>query len=164
MTLISLIAAIDEESGLGKENKLLCHLPADLAHFKTVTMNKPVIMGRKTFESIGKILPNRQNIIISETISSISGGVVVKSLSEALKLTANTPEVMIIGGAKVFEEALPLSERLYLTKIHARFDADVHFPNINPGQWRCVEAIDRHQDDANRYDMTFYQFERCIDK
>jgi len=164
MTIISLIAAIDEEGGLGKENKLLCHLPADLKHFKTLTMNKPVIMGRKTFQSIGKILPGRLNIVISDTISSICDGVVVQSILAALKLTANAPEVMVIGGAKIFEETLPLADRLYLTKIHARLDADVYFPNINLDQWRCTEAIDRHQDVANRYDMTFYQYERCTDK
>lgn len=164
MTLISLIAAIDESFGLGKNNQLLCHLPADLKHFKTITMSKPVIMGRKTFESIGKILPGRLNIVLSAKISSIPDAVVVRSISEALKITANVPEVMIIGGANVFEEILPHADRLYLTKIHARFDADVYFPSINLEQWHCSEAIERQQDIANPYDMTFYQYERCVDK
>jgi dihydrofolate reductase len=164
MSIISLIAAIDEEWGLGIENKLLCHLPADLLHFKTVTMNKPVIMGRKTHESIGKILPGRLNIILSGKISSISDAVVVQSIPEALKITAKVPEVMIIGGATVFEETLPLADRLYLTQIHARFEADVYFPKINLDQWRCIEAIERQQDVANRYGMTFYQYVRRTDK
>lgn len=100
MSLISLIAAIDETGGLGINNQLLCYLPADLQHFKSITMGKPIIMGRKTYESIGKPLPGRLNIVISQSIQSIPGVVVVDSLGQAIKETADASEVMIIGGSR----------------------------------------------------------------
>lgn len=100
MSLISLIAAIDETGGLGINNQLLCYLPADLQHFKSITMGKPVIMGRKTYESIGKPLPGRLNIVISQSIQSIPGVIVVNSLWQAINETAHAPEVMIIGEPK----------------------------------------------------------------
>lgn len=164
MTIISLIAAVDESWGLGKDNQLLCHLPADLKHFKAMTLGKPVIMGRKTFQSIGKALPGRTNIVLSDKITSIPDVIVLKSMSEALKMTANVPEVMMIGGARVFEDTLPLADRLYLTKIHARFDADVFFPCINLKQWDCSQVSTRSHDIDNPYDLTFYQYDRHIDK
>ena len=158
--IISLIAAIDENRGLGRENKLLCHLPADLKHFKELTIGKPVIMGRKTYESIGKALPGRLNIVLSRTLTDINDATVVGSLQQALTLTKGTPEVMIIGGAKLFEQALPLAQRIYLTLIHAQFEADIFFPEIEVSHWEYRQAVDRQHDEKNSYDMTFYCYER----
>ncbi|MCP0913795.1 MULTISPECIES: dihydrofolate reductase [Legionella] len=161
MGLVSLIAAMDENRGLGCENKLLCHLPADLNYFKTMTMGKPIIMGRKTFASIGVPLPGRQNIVISSQSLQIAGITLVHSLQEALQLTQYEPETMIIGGAKVFSEAMPLARRIYLTQIHHRFErADVFFPKIEKSIWKCVHETHRPRDDKNAYDLTFFVYER----
>ena len=158
--MISLIAAMDENRGLGKENKLLCHLPADLKHFKELTIGKPVIMGRKTYESIGKALPGRFNIVLSRTATEINDATVVDSLQQAIVLTQGLPEVMVIGGAKLFEQALPLAQRLYLTLIHAQFEADVFFPAIESRHWQCRQAVERQHDEKNGYDLTFICYER----
>ena len=160
MSRIHLIVAIDENRGIGKQNQLLCHLPADLKHFKTMTLGKPVIMGRKTFESIGKPLPGRVNIVLSKQVLSIEGVTVVHSLEEALHLTKNADEVMIIGGAKIFEEALPLADGVYLTLIHHTFVADVFFPPLDEGTWNPDALGFLLQDDDNKYAMTFYYYER----
>lgn len=160
MGTLSLIAAIDENRGLGKSNQLLCHLPADLKHFKTLTLGKPVIMGRKTFESIGRPLPGRLNIVLSRKPHSIEGVTVVPSLDEALILTANTPQTMVIGGAQIFQEALPKAQALYLTIIHHQFDADVFFPAFNLTDWFCQTTTARAKDGANPYDLTFCQYGR----
>ncbi len=160
MTIISLIAAIDELRGLGKDKKLLCHLPADLKHFKAITLGKPVIMGRKTHESIGKALPGRLNIVLSQQVKSIAGVTVVPSFDEAMEITKNEPEVMIIGGAHLFKQTLALADRIYLTLIHAEFEADVFFPKLDESIWRCQEAINRLHDENNAYDLTFFSYER----
>lgn len=160
MTILSLIAAIDENRGLGKENKLLCHLPADLKHFRNLTLGKPVIMGRKTHLSIGQALPGRLNIVLSKHVAEMANVTVVASLQQAIALTTDQPEVMIIGGANVFEQALPLAHRIYLTLIHNTFDADTFFPELDKDIWKCEETIDRKRDDKNSYDLTFYRYER----
>lgn len=160
MPIINLIAAIDEHRGLGKNNQLLCHLPADLAHFKTITMGKPIIMGRKTFASIGRPLPGRLNIVLSRTEQAIPGVVTVGSLSQALETVADALDVMIIGGATLFEQAWPLASRLFLTVIHHTFAADVFFPSLDQDVWRCLEKTPRQADEKNPYDMTFYYYER----
>ncbi|HAT1597176.1 TPA: dihydrofolate reductase [Legionella pneumophila] len=160
MSLISLIAAVDETGGLGVNNQLLCYLPADLQHFKSITMGKPVIMGRKTYESIGKPLPGRLNIVISQMIQSIPGVIVVNSLRQAINETADAPEVMIIGGAKIYSQAILMANRLYITRIHHQFMADVFFPEINELEWDCRSKEFRQHDDKNQYDMTFCLYER----
>lgn len=160
MTIISLVAAVDENRGLGKDNHLLCHLPADLKHFKTLTMGKPIIMGRNTYDSIGKPLPGRLNIILSRRNLSLEGVEIVDSLTKALALVKNAPEVMIIGGATVYEQALGLASQVYLTVIHHQFDADVFFPAISKADWQCKEAVFQQHDEKNKYDMTFYRYER----
>ena len=160
MTKISLIAAMDENRGIGKDNHLLCHLPADLKHFKELTLGKPIIMGRKTYQSIGKPLPGRLNIVLSREIKSIEGVVVVSSLQQALIAAAGAEEVMIIGGAVIFKEALPLAECIYITIIHAQLDADVYFPHIKNTEWVCGEELHRLPDETNKYRMTFVRYER----
>ncbi len=160
MTLISLIVAVDERLGIGKENKLLCHLPADLKHFKQMTLGKPIVMGRKTFESIGKALPGRINIVLSHQNLLIEGVTVVKSLEQAIELVKDEPEIMIIGGSHVFEEALTKAQRIYLTLIHHVFDADVFFPDIDLAVWELTKEYDLPRDEKNEYDMTFRHYER----
>ncbi|AWN75512.1 dihydrofolate reductase [Legionella anisa] len=158
--MISLIAAIDETGGLGFNNQLLCHLPADLQHFKSITMGKPIIMGRKTFASIGKPLPGRLNIVLSHSVTSIEGVSVFNSLEKAINQTKEFPEIMIIGGAELFAEAMNKAARLYITRIHHQFIADVFFPEIDESIWHCHEKQFRPHDEKNEYDMTFYTYER----
>lgn len=160
MTIISLIAAIDESGGLGINNQLLCHLPADLHHFKSITMGKPIIMGRKTFNSIGKPLPGRLNIVLSRSLSFIDGVHVLDSLEKAIEYTAGHHEIMIIGGAELFNDAIDKANSLYITHIHHQFAADVFFPKIDESIWRCRNEQFRHQDEKNRYNMTFCFYER----
>lgn len=159
MAGISLIFAVDLENGLGKNNQLLCHLPADLLHFKTLTWGKPIVMGRKTQQSIGRALPGRRNLVLTHQRIAIPGIEVVHSLKEALLQTAGSEEVMIIGGAAVFKEALPVANRIYLTRIHHRFDADVFFPELD-AHWHCVSQAQRAPDEKNTYALTFSVLER----
>ncbi len=160
MAIISIIAAVDENSGLGHDNQLLCYLPADLKHFKKITMGKPIIMGRKTFESIGKPLPGRRNIVLSRSPLKIDGVEVVHSLSDALILTKDVPEAMIIGGANIYTQAICYTQIIYLTEIHHQFNADVYFPQLNQEDWITVSSEKRVQDEENPYDMTFHCLER----
>jgi dihydrofolate reductase len=158
--MISLIAAIDETYGLGFNNQLLCHLPADLQHFKSVTMGKPIVMGRKTFNSIGKPLPGRLNIILSRNASPIDGVVVSNSLDNAIQECKDFPEIMIIGGAELYAQSINQADRLYITRIHHRFTADVFFPEINDSIWQCQETQYRSKDEKNKFDMTFEMYQR----
>lgn len=160
MTTISLIAAIDKKGGLGKNNQLLCHLPADLNHFRQLTLGKPVIMGRKTFLSIGKPLPQRQNIVLTTQSDKIEGVDIAHSLQEALTLVSSVKEVMIIGGSSVFKEGLAIADDLYFTIIHHEFEADIFFPAFNKSDWECKSVTERPADEKNAYDLTFYHYQR----
>jgi dihydrofolate reductase len=160
MSIISLIAAIDETGGIGINNQLLCHLPADLQHFKTITMGKPIIMGRKTYESIGRPLPGRLNIVLTRSYLPIEGVEIAHSLDEALIKTKDIPEVMIIGGEQLFKDAMAIANRLYITRIHHQLTADVFFPNIDENLWACANNVFRQHDEKNKYDMSFYIYER----
>lgn len=160
---ISLVVAVDEAHGIGKNNELLCHLPADLQHFKRLTMGKPLIMGRKTYESIGRPLPGRRNIVLSRSSFSYPGVEVVSSLEQALALIASTSsaqEVMIIGGAQVYKQALGCAHQIYLTRIHHQFDADTFFPEIDPDQWQAELMAEHPKDVAHAYAMSFYCYLR----
>ncbi|RUR12443.1 dihydrofolate reductase [Legionella sp. km772] len=160
MALISLIAALDEQNGIGINNQLLTHLPADLKYFKAVTMGKPIIMGRRTYESIGKPLPGRKNIVISKTLGPQNGLTVLSNLEQALELTKDEPEIMIIGGGQLFAKAILQASRLYITKIHHHFNADVFFPPIEHSIWKCTEEQKHGKDEKNPYDMSFLIYER----
>jgi dihydrofolate reductase len=160
MSEISLIAAVDEAGGIGANNQLLTYLPADLKYFKSTTLHKPIIMGRKTYESIGKPLPERKNIVISSRLTESSGVTVVPSLKQALLLTQDMPEVMVIGGAQLYAEAIHYATRLYITRIHHRFKADTFFPTIDSAIWKCTQQEMQKHDDKNQYDMTFCLYER----
>ena len=158
--IISLIAAVDENLGLGNNNELLCYLPADLRHFKSLTIDKTVIMGKNTYDSIGKPLPQRQNIILTRKKIAIEGALVADSFEKALSLVDKQDEVMVIGGALVYRETIALADKIYLTKIHHQFAADVFFPPIDKTLWRVTDKSFRPCDEKNNYDLTFYTYER----
>lgn len=163
MTKICLIAAVDTSLGLGKDNQLLCHLPADLQHFKAVTMGKPIIMGRKTYDSIGRALPGRLNIVLSKRETFLEGVEVVDSLSKALTLASDAEEIMVIGGARVYQKSISLASTIYLTHIHHQFNADVFFPQLEQSIWCCEEKVFQPRDERNAFDMTFCRYERIGD-
>ena len=160
MTMVSVIVAVDEANGMGLNNQLLCHLPADLQHFKTITLGKPIIMGRKTFESIGKPLPGRTNIVLSQSTHSIEGVQVVDSLTRAINTNTNIPELIIIGGSQIFAQSMDVATRIYITRIHHHFEADVFFPIIDESKWQAKNKEFRPHDDKNKFDMTFFTYER----
>lgn len=154
---IAIIAAMTRAGrALGKDNQLLWHLPADLRHFKQKTLNKPIIMGRKTHESIGKALPLRQNIILTrQTNFAAAGCEVVDSLEMALNLTSSEPEVMVIGGATLYEQALPFAQTLYLTYVDANLEGDCFFPTWSEKEWQQVEQTFHPSDTENAYNLEF---------
>ena|SRR3990167_2958534 len=162
MAVVSLVVVVDLKNGLGKNNQLLCHLPADLEHFKAVTWGKPIIMGRNTFLSIGKPLPGRRNIVLSRKAAAIAGVEVFSALSDALEATAADDEVMVIGGGQVFQEALPDASRIYLTRIEHQFDADVFFPKLDEKLWVSVRQVHRLPDENNPYALWFCEYERVL--
>ncbi|GHS99784.1 dihydrofolate reductase [Bacteroidia bacterium] len=160
---ISIIVAIGKNNEIGKGNDLLCHLPADLKHFKEITSGHTVIMGRKTFDSLPKgPLPNRKNIVISRNKDlKIEGAIVYSSLDYALIKLMDEDEVFIIGGAQMYAQILPDADKLYLTKIHAEFpEADVFFPSINYHEWREVSRETHLADEKHPYSFTFVEYER----
>jgi dihydrofolate reductase len=159
MTL-SLIVAMDEDRVIGHEGGMPWHLPADLKHFKRTTLGKPVIMGRRTYESIGRPLPDRRNIVLSRGGFEAEGVETAGSLDEALELTKNEEEVMIIGGAGIFEQALPKADRIHLTRIHGHFEGDTRFPPFNHDNWDVIAVEDREADDKNPWPMTFIELHR----
>lgn len=160
MVDISLIVAIDEQGGIGKAQNLLCHLPADLAFFKARTLGKPMIMGRRTYESIGRPLPGRRSIVLTTQSLVIAGVEIAHSPEEALALCASDAEVMVIGGSSVYARFLPLAKRIYMTQIHHIFDADVFFPKFDAQLW-TVQVIQAHEaDEKNAYDLTFMCYQR----
>ena len=163
--IISMIAAMAANRVIGKDNKMPWHLPADLKHFKKVTLGKPVVMGRKTFESIGRPLPGRRNIVISrQTPLHAQGAEWVQSVEQALALLNDQPEVMIIGGAEIYRQCLPLAKRLYLTKIELTTDGDAFFPDYTEagGQsWQQIESQVYEADDENLYTCEFITLERA---
>lgn len=127
--MISLIVAHDKNHVIGQNNKMPWHLPGDLAYFKKTTMGKPIIMGRNTFESIGRPLPGRRNIVITRNNAYAADGIeIVHSVEEALELVKDQEEIMVIGGQQIFTEVLPLADRLYITKIDFEFEGDTFFP------------------------------------
>jgi dihydrofolate reductase len=159
--VIALVAAAASNDVIGADNRLPWHLPADLKHFKQVTLGKPVIMGRKTFESIGRPLPGRTNIVISRTPGYAAPGCrVVASVDQALAEAGDSDEVMIIGGAALYAACLSRATRIYLTRIHHEFPGDARFPALDMAQWRETERRDCRADDKNPYAHSFVVLER----
>jgi dihydrofolate reductase len=175
---ISIVVIVAENGAIGKDNALLLRLPEDLKHFKTITMGKPIVMGRKTYDSIGRPLPGRTNIVISRQADLvIPGCVVVNSLSAAINavgaqhaaplrqelpalLGHDMTEVMIVGGAEIYRQALPLADTVYLTKIHAALEGDVFFPVLPDAEWRETHREEHVADDRHAYPFTFVTLER----
>ncbi|MBM7700088.1 dihydrofolate reductase [Kurthia huakuii] len=155
--MISLIVAHDENRVIGYENDMPWHLPGDLAYFKRTTMGKPIIMGRKTFESIGRALPGRLNIVITRNSDYAAEGITtVSNLSQAIELAKKEhAEIMIIGGGQIFVEALPLAERLYITEIHHQFPGDTYFPAY--ADWHEVSSSEPQQADGYTFDYKIFE-------
>ena len=151
---------------IGKNNTLPWRMPADLQHFKAITMGKPVVMGRKTYESIGRPLPGRTNIIISRNIDYHADGcTTLPSLDEAITLLENThDELMIIGGGSFYEQTLPYAERLYLTLLDADIAGDAYFPDFNINEWQETASEAHNADDKNDYDYRFVTLDKILNK
>jgi len=158
---VSLIAAMDLGRLIGKDGQLPWHMPADLLHFKRTTVGKPVIMGRKTFESVGRPLPKRINVIVTRQQDyAHEGCLVAHSLEEAIQMVAPCDEVMICGGSGIYAEAIPRVDRMYLTQIGHRFDGDTHFPEFDPTPWDETQREEHGPDEKNRYPYTFITLDR----
>lgn len=160
--MLSIIVAFDRKGTIGKNNALPWRLPADLQYFKKVTMGHPIVMGRKTYESIGRPLPGRQNIIVTRNRSfQAEGCEVVHSLEEIKKMKdQNDGEIFIIGGAEIFRALLPEADRLYITYIDEEFEGDTFFPEIDFSEWQEVKKEKGPKDEKNPYDYYFCVYER----
>ncbi|HAT4918047.1 TPA: type 3 dihydrofolate reductase [Serratia marcescens] len=158
--IISLIAALAADRVIGMENAMPWHLPADLAWFKRNTLNKPVIMGRKTFESIGRPLPGRHNIVLSSRPGNAAGVTWVTSLDEALAAAGEVEEVMVIGGGRIYTQLLLRADRLYLTHIDAEVGGDTHFPDYEPDEWETTFSEFHDADDLNSHSYCFEILQR----
>jgi dihydrofolate reductase len=160
MKLSAVVAASDNDV-IGRDNKLPWYQPADLAYFKRVTMGKPILMGRKTWDSIGRPLPGRRNIVLSRSGFVAQGVDVVRTLDEACEVAGEAPEMMVIGGAMIFELAMPRMDHIHLTRVHCVVDGDVFLPRLHPDEWREVRRETRPADERNVYAMTFIELERA---
>ena len=158
--IISLIAALATDRVIGMENAMPWHLPGDLAWFKRNTLNKPVIMGRKTFESIGRPLPGRLNIVISSKPGEHEGVTWVTSVDAALAAAGDVEEVMVMGGGRVYEQLLPKANRLYLTHIDAEVEGDTHFPDYEPDDWESTFSEFHDADEQNSQGYCFEILDR----
>ena len=167
MTILSMIVATADNNIIGKDNDMPWHLPADLAYFKKVTLGKPIIMGRKTFESIGRPLPGRRNIVISRDESYQAEGIdSVTSVEQALSLvdgsdgSEGAEEIMVIGGGAIYAHCLPKADRLYITHIKAAIDGDTQFPNYDDGSWKKTASDVRDSDEKNVHQLDFCVYEK----
>ncbi len=160
--MISLLVAMDRNQLIGKNNDLPWRLPADLAYFKRVTMGHTIIMGRKTYDSIGRPLPGRENIIVTrDTSYKAEGCKVIHSIEEIVKMNQQTDqELFVIGGAEIFKEILPHSDRLYITEINKEFEGDTYFPAFEKDKWKVTSREQGIKDEKNPYDYTFLVYEK----
>jgi len=159
--IVALLVAMSDDGVIGRDNTLPWHLPRDLQWFKRLTTGHTIIMGRATFQSIGRPLPNRRNIVLSRSPTFQAEGVeVVPTLEAALELTQNDDEVFVVGGAAIYQLALPRAQRMYLTRVHALVEGDVRFPDWRPDEWRLVWEEQHEADDDHAYPFTFQKFDR----
>ncbi len=159
--VISAVVVVDANNGIGKENKLLVHFPADLKRFKSITTGHSIVMGRKTFDSMGRALPNRRNILISRQRNlTAEGAEIASSLQEALNFCRDEKEVFIIGGAEIFRQAFDIIDRIYLTRIHKSFDADTFFPEINDMDWQEADRTDFKPDEKTPFSYSFITYQK----
>lgn len=158
---VAIVAAMAENRVIGRGDNLPWHLPADMARFRALTMGKPIIMGRRTHVSIGRVLDGRHNIVVSRrTGFRVPGCTVVSSLEAALEAASGTAEIAILGGASIYEQALPIAARMYLTLVRASIDGDVRFPEFERGEWKEVSRVERSSDARNAYDLSFVELVR----
>lgn len=159
---IAIVAAMGENRAIGLGNGLPWRMPADLKYFKSLTMGHHLIMGRKTFDTVGKPLPGRPTIVVTRQPDlAIEGVTVVNSLDAALELVSEMDEVFIAGGAEIYRLALEVADRIYLTLIHHSFDADTFFPAFDESQWRLVSRTDYAADEKNPHPYSFLIFDRA---
>ena len=158
---ISIVVAIGANNAIGKDNQLLWRLPNDLKHFKQITSGHTIIMGRKTYYSVGKPLPNRRNIVITRQNINIEGCEVVNSLDAALGLCANEPEIFIVGGAEIYKQAIHVTNCIYLTIVHQSFEGDTYFPEIKADDWKESEREDHQPDEKHQFSYSFITLERA---
>lgn len=158
--MVSVIVAVAENGVIGDKNTLLWHISEDLRNFKRVTSGHPVIMGRKTFDSLGRPLPNRTNVVITRQNLEIEGCKVVHSLEEALSLFSPEEELFVIGGAQIYAEALPLADRFYLTRVHHAYEGDTSFPKWNESEWTLLESERFERGEKYEYPFTIEIYER----
>ena len=161
MMKIAIIVATDEQGLIGKDNDLPWKLSADLQYFRRVTMGKPLIMGRNTHESIGRALPGRKNIIVTKNIDyHVDDCTVVHSVDEALAACEQAEEVMVMGGASLYQQLLAAADRLYLTQVHASLEGDTWFPDWKKEEWSEISREDHFADEKNDYDYSFIIYEK----
>ena len=161
--LTSLVVAASENNVIGKDNKLLWHLPNDMRFFKNTTWAMPVIMGRKTFDALGKPLAGRTNIVITRQKNwKAEGAKVVKNMDEAIRAAAHTDakEAFVIGGGEIFKQSIARSHKIYLTRVHATLEGDTFFPEVNETEWKLVSNLDFNKDDKHAYPYSFQIWER----
>ena len=161
-TKLTLIVAAAENNAIGKDNKMLWHLPNDFKYFKKNTLEHSVVMGRKTFESIGKPLPERRNIILTRDMNYTHEEVdVANSVQEVLNYCRDEREIFIIGGAEIYKQTLPLADRVLLTRVHTNIDGDAYFPELLDHEWNLVSAEKHEKDEKHAFDYTFEVYERA---
>lgn len=159
--ILSIIAGVTTNGVIGKAGTMPWHLPADLQHFKQLTMGKPMLMGRKTFDSLGRVLPGRRHIILTRDQAFHHEQCdIVHSIDSALLLVKAEPELMVIGGAELYRQALPLAGRMYLTLINAVIDGDVMFPDFDEAEWCEVERVERPADERNVHALSFVTLDK----
>ncbi len=158
--MVSVIVAVAENGVIGDKNSLLWHISEDLRNFKRITSGHPVVMGRKTFESLGRPLPNRKNVVITRQDIEIEGCEVVHSLEEALAMFSADEEVFIIGGAQIYREAMPIADRFYLTRVHHSYEGDTSFPEWKESEWQKVYSERFERGEKYEYPFTFEVYNR----
>jgi dihydrofolate reductase len=161
VTRLSVVVAADERGGIGHAGGLPWHLPEDLKRFKAITMGKPIVMGRRTWDSIGRPLPGRRSIVVSRQAGlAIEGAEVVGSLEQALQAASDAPEACVIGGADLYRLALPMAEVVHLTRVHATVEADTFLPALDPSDWEEVSSERHPADERHAYPYSFVTLRR----
>ena len=155
------MVAYDRNRAIGKDNKIPWRLPDDLKHVRDLTIGKPLIMGRRTWESIGRPLPKRTSIVLTrDRAFNCDGCLIARTPDEAMKLAGDAPEVIIFGGSRVFEDFLPRADRIYLTEVDADVGGDTFFPPLDPAEWDVIEAVEHPADERHPYDFSFLTLDR----
>ncbi len=158
--MISIIVAVAENGVIGGGNSLLWHISEDLRNFKRITSGHPVIMGRKTFESLGRPLPNRTNVVVSRTVAEIEGCTVKGSLTGAVAMFPAGEEVFIIGGAQIYAQALGIADRIYITRVNRSYEGDTSFPEWDESRWRLISREEFPRGEKYPYPFAFEEYER----